>query len=246
MVRLSLVALAAVLVQGDPVVQEAIKGYRHPWADFREGSTVTYRESLRVPEIDKDGNLVYKELVSEVAWTVTAVEEQKVILKIARGDEENEVPHYIGLPGWFRGKGEKKGSEEIAVGDRKLACQVTAITLDGGKDASQVTTVARSPDAPTWAVRVRVETLMRGQVNTSEEELLVAVNEKVKVGDRELVCQVVQATTQGGPSRSVRKEWRSDDVPGRVVRRETRQFQGDKEVTLAGMKMEVVSFRSRK
>jgi hypothetical protein len=239
-------AIAAFAVQDDPLVKEAVKGWRHPWADFREGSTVTQRESLRVPEIDDQGNLVQKETASDVSWTVTSVEGHKVNLKIVRGEQENEVPHFLGPPNGFRGKGEKRGTEEVVVAGRKLVCEVTSIALDAGKDAAQVTTIARSPEVPYWAVRFRVETLMRGKVNTSEEELLVGVNEKVKVGDRELVCQVVEVTTRAGAGRSVRREWRSDEVPGRLVRRETRQFQGDKEITLAGSKMEVVSYRARK
>jgi hypothetical protein len=44
----------------------------------------------------------------------------------------------------------------------------------------------------------------------------------------------------------VKREWRSDAVPGRVVRRETRYFTGDRENEGAAVKMEVVSFEARR
>jgi len=234
-------------IQTDPLLAEATKGYKHPWADFREGSTVTIRETVRRPEIDEKGDLVQRAVPTEFVWTVTAIVGDQVTLRVVQGEQDDEIPYHTRPPQWFRGKAESKGREEVAVGTRKFDCAVTSIAFDSGKDVSQRTTVWKAAGAPSWAVRVRVETLTRGALTTSEDERLVALEERVRVGAKEVLCAVVEVTTEAaGQGKSVRKEWRSDEVPGRVVRRETRHFQGGKENTLAYTQMEVVSFKARK
>jgi hypothetical protein len=169
------------------------------------------------------------------------------MLQIRSGGQESHVPFFKTLPNWFRGKIEPKGHEEIAVGKRKYDCTVTRIALDEGKDVSQVTTIAKAPDAPIWAVRMRVETLAGGVANTVEEQLLVAEEQKLKVGEQELSCAVVQVTTEStGGSKTVRKEWRSEAVPGGLVRREVKQYLNDKEIEAAGSTIEVVSYKINK
>jgi len=241
------VVLAAFLAQDDPIAAEAIKGYKHPWAEFADASSVTFRETTRRPDIDASGKLVYKEVATEVTWTVTQSAGEKATFKIEGGGQESVIPFFITLPNWVRGKGEKKGLEDLVVGGVKRSCQVTTISLDADKDAGQVTTISKSSEVPYWAVRWRVETLLKGRPNTSEEERVLEVDQKVKVGDRELSCVLVESTveTSGGP-RTVRKEWRSDEVPGRVVRREVRQYLNGKEQESAATQMEVVRFRAKR
>ncbi|HLF92473.1 MAG TPA: hypothetical protein VJB14_03365 [Planctomycetota bacterium] len=239
--------LVAALAQDDPIAAAAIKGFRHPWSEFGEGCTVTYRETIKRPEIDDGGNLVLKDVVSEMIWTVESTDGAKAVLKIASEGREAEVPHHFALPNWAKGKGERKADEEVVVGGVKVACRVTTIAVDADKDASQVTTIWQNPEMPGWAVRFLNETLVRGKRNTSEEELLLSAREKVKVGEQEVVCYVVQATTEvEGGARVVRKEWRSGEVPGVLVRQDMRHYRAGREIEAARSKKEVVSFRSRK
>lgn len=242
-----LVLLLPFSLQDDPIAAEALKGYQHPWAGFGNGCSVTMRETNRRPDISDAGKLVYRDVVNEVTWTVVTSAGEKTTFKVEGGGQESVIPFFITMPGWARGKGSRKGSEEISVGGVKRACDVTQISLDADKDAGQVTTISKSPELPYWAVRWRVETLIKGRSNTSEEELLLDVDQKVKVGDRELRCALVQATVDVvGGVRTVRKEWRSDEVPGRVVRRETRQFLNDKELESGATQMEVVRFNAKR
>jgi len=242
-----LLLLAPILLQDDPIAAEALQGYKHPWADFGDTSTVTMRETTKRPDIDAAGNLVYKDVTNEVTWTVVQSAGEKATFKIQGGGQESLIPYFLTLPNWARGKGEKKGSEELMVGGVKRTCQVTTISLDVDKDAGQVTTISKSPDVPYWAVRWRVETLLKGRPNTSEEERLIDVGQKLKVGDRELSCVVVEATVESvGGARTVRKEWRCDEVPGRVLRRESRQYLNGKEQASASIQMEVVRFRAKR
>lgn len=239
--------LAGGLAQEDPLLAEAVRGYAHPWAGFREGSTVRYRETVKVPSIDEKGNLVHREVSSEAEWTVASAQGDRALLKIEREGQESEIPFHLALPGWLRGKAERKGTERIAVGDRSFECEVLTLSVDADKDAGQVTTIAKAAGAPSWAVRVRVETFERGRPIASEEELLVSCAEPVRVAGREVVCHVVRVTTEApGVGRTVRTEWRSEEVPGRLVRRDTRQYQGEKEITLAATHLEVVRFEARK
>jgi hypothetical protein len=243
----ALVLVSPILLQDDPIASEALQGYRHPWADFRNGTTVTYRETTRRPDIDGSGKLIYKDVTNDVTWTVIAAEGEKATFRIEGGGQESHIPYFITAPSWARGKGERRGTEEIEVGGVKRTCTVTVISLDADKDAGQITTICKSPEVPYWAVRWRVETLMKGQTNTSEEEVVLETDRRVKVGDRELSCVVVLSTVETpGGVKTVRKEWRSDQVPGRVVRREGRQYMKGKEVESSVTQMEVVRFQSKR
>jgi hypothetical protein len=242
-----LLLLAPLAGQDDPIASEALKGYKHPWADFADSSSVTFRETVRRPDIDASGKLVYKDVSTEVTWTVTQSAGEKATFKIKGGGQESTIPFFIALPNWARGKGDRKGSEDLVVGGVKRNCQVTTISLDVDKDAGQITTISKSPDVPYWAVRWRVETLLKGRPNTSEEERVVEVDQKLKVGDRELSCVLLEGTVETpGGAKTLRKEWRSDEVPGRVVRREARYFLNGKEQESAATKMEVVRFRAKR
>jgi hypothetical protein len=124
---------------------------------------------------------------------------------------------------------------------------VTLIALDVNKDAGQITTICKSPDVPYWAVRRRVETLLQGKANTSEEELVLDINQKVKIGDREVICVLIQVTVEAvGGVKTVRKEWRADEIPGGVARSESRQYLNGKELDSAFSQMEVVRFRAKR
>ena len=247
MKSLMLILIAPVLLQQDPIAAEALRGYKHPWADFGDGSSVTMRETIRRPDIDAAGKLVYKAVTSDVTWTIVAAVGEKTTLKIEGGGQESVLPFFISPPSWARGVGERKGTEEITVGGVKRTCQVTLISLDVDKDAGQITTICRCPEVPYWAVRRRVETLLKGKPNTFEEEVVLEVDQKVKIGDRELSCALVQVTVDAvGGVKTVRKEWRSDEIPGGVARRESRQYLNGKELDSALSQMEVVRFRAKR
>jgi len=247
MKSMMLILIAPLLLQQDPIAAEAIRGYKHPWADFGDASSVTMRETIRRPDIDASGKLVYKDITSDVTWTVVAAVGEKTTFKIEGGGQESVLPFFISAPSWARGVGERKGTEEITVGGVKRTCQVTQIALDVDKDAGQVTTISKCPDVPYWAVRRRVETLLKGKPNTFEEEIVLEVDQKVKIGDREVACVLVQVTVDAvGSVKTVRKEWRSDEIPGGVARRESHQYLNGKELDSALSQMEVVRFRAKR
>lgn len=235
--------LLALLLQDDPLLAEAVQGYKNPWADFREGARVTYRETVRRPGIDAGGNLVYTPLTSDTTWTVATVEATKIHLKIEGGGQESVIPIALAPPNWARGKPEKKGEEELEVSGRKVSGRVYELGLDLDKDAGQLTTIVRSDAIPYWALRRKVETRVRGKANTSEEERVVGVEEKLRAAAQDFVCTIVEVTTEAaGAGKTVKKEWRTDAVPGRVLRREVRQFLNGKELPSGASEMEVVSF----
>lgn len=241
------ILLLPLLLQDDPIAAEALKGWQHPWAGFGDGASITVKETIRQPDISPKGELVYKPVVHEVVTTVLAASGERANLKIVSGFQEAYIPYALTLPGWTRGKGERKGTESITVGGTAQECQVIQISLDANKDAGQLTTICKSPAVPYWAVRWRTETLLQGRPNTSEEEVVLDFNQKVKVGDRELVCVIVQSTVEAlGGARTVKKEWRNDEIPGRVLRRETRQFLNGKEQESGFSEMEVVSFKGKR
>ena len=239
--------LLATLLQSDLLSDDLLKGWRHPWAGFAPGSKVVFRQTSKRPDISPKGELVYRDEAEEVTYTVVTQEGEKPTIRIRSGDVSSDIPYFTASPGWFRGKVERKAKAKVPVGERAWDCDVTTFTLDEGKDLSQVTTVHTAPGTPVWAVRMRVETLVNGVMNTADEERWVAADQAVKIGDREVVCQLVEVRTEvkDGPV-TVKREWRSDEIPGRVARREVRVEQGGKVVEAASTQMSVVSFETKR
>ncbi len=247
MIHATKLVLLLLALQADPVAAEALKGYRHPWADFGDGCSITAKETTKRPDIDAKGQLVYKDITNEITTTVLAAAGEKATLKIEGAGQESQFPFFTTLPGWTRGKGEKKGTEAVTVGGVKRDCEVTLISLDTDKDAGQITTIWKSPEVPYWAVKWRTETLLQGKANTWEEEVVLEVNQKLKIEGREVTCVVVQSTVEtAGGAKTVKKEWRSEQIPGRVVRREARQYLNGKEMESGYSEMDVVRFKGKR
>lgn len=239
--------LLLLALQADSVAAEALKGFKHPWADFGDGSSITAVETLMRPDIDAKGALVYKPVKNEITTTVLAATGEKTTLKIEGAGQESYIPYFTTLPGWTRGKGVKKGTDTLTVGGVKRECELTVISLDADKDAGQLTTIWKSSEVPYWAAKWRTETLLQGKPNTWEEAVVLDVNQKVKVGDRELTCVILQTTVEAaGGARTVSKEWRSEEIPGRVLRRESRQSLNGKESESGYSEMEVVRFKGKR
>ncbi len=245
---MAILAASLAFVQEDEAAREAVRGYVHPWAGFRPGSRLVFNETTKQARFDAaQGKTVFEDKVTQHVWMVKSVTGEKATIRMEGGGKESDIPIYLAMPGIFRGRGGGGGGAGVAVGERRYKCSVTVISLDADKDAGQATTIWRSAEAPVWAVRVLAETFMGGKRNTWEEELLVEADRKLAIEGREVVCQVVQVTTGAeGGMKTVKREWRTDAVPGRVARRETSFFLGDRENEGAAVKMEVVSFEARR
>ena len=239
--------LLAVALQDDPLAAEFLKAWKHPWAGFGPGSIVKFRQQSKRPDISAKGELVYRDETEEITYSVVTQAGEKPTLRIRSGDVSTDIPYFVQAPTWFRGKGARKGTEALKVGELTIECEVTTFTLDEGKDLSQVTTVHAAAGTPVWAVKVRVETLANGKPNTADEERLVAIDQLLKVGGREVICQVVEVRTEVvGGATTVKREWRTDEIPGRVARREQRMVQKGKDVEGGALQMEVVSFEAKR
>lgn len=233
--------LLALLCQDDP-----LKGWKHPWSGFAPGSRVTFRQTSKRPDISPAGELVYKDEIQEMSHTVVTQDGERPTIRIRSGDVSSDIPYSTPQPNWFRGKREDGGRETLKVGERALDCRVTRYTLDEGKDLSQVTTLHTAEGAPVW-VRLRVETKANGAVTTSEEERWVGEDAALKIGGREVYCQLMEVRTEvkDGPL-TIKREWRSDEIPGRLARREQKVLDKGKEVPGAATQMEVVSFEAKR
>ena len=238
----------ALMMQSDPLAAEALRGWKHAWEGFESGSTVRVRQTTKKPGISPEGELAYSDETDEVTYVVVKNDGEKPVISIRSTYQSSEIPYYLTPPPWFRGKVEKTGTETIETAGKAWACDVYVFSLDEGKDASQRTTVWKAPGAPTWAVRMRVETFLGGRRNTMEEETLILVDQQVRIGDGTILCPVMESRTEveGGPT-TVKREWRSSEVPGRVARREIRVFDAKgKEIEAGAQQMEVVSYHAKR
>jgi hypothetical protein len=184
---------------------------------------------------------------TDTTWTLATAEAFKVHLKIEGGGQESVIPFGTGTPSWARGAASKKDARDFEVGGRKVPGQVYELALDADKDAGQLTTIVKSAAIPYWALLRRVETRIQGKANTSEEERVVGVEEKLRVLGRDFLCTVVEMTTEaaGGP-KTVKREWRADEVPGRVLKYEVRQYFHGKEQPSGRSEMEVVRYDAKR
>ena len=207
--------LLALLCQDDP-----LKEWKHPWGGFAPGSRVTCRQTSKRPDISPAGELVYRDETEELTYTVVTQDGERPTIRIRSGDVSSDIPYATPQPNWFRGKREEKGRETLKVGERALDCRVIRYALDEGKDLSQVTTLHVAEGAPAW-VKLRVETRQNGVTTTAEEERWVGEDQALKIGGRDVLCQVVEIRTEvkDGPV-TIKREWRTDEIPGRVARRE--------------------------
>lgn len=234
-------------LQADPLSAEVLKAWRHPWEGFAPGSKVTQRQASKRPDIDAKGELVYKDEIEDVTYSVVTQLGETPTIRIRNGNESSDIPYVTQPPGWFRGKAARKGKETLTVGELKVDCEVLTFTLDEGKDLSQVTTVWKAEGTPVWAVKARVETLAHGKSTTSEEERWVGANAALKIGGKDVLCQVVEVRTEvAGGATTLKREWRTDEIPGRVAKREQRVEQAGKDVPGAALQMDVVSFESKR
>ena len=64
--------------------------------------------------------------------------------------------------------------------------------------------LVRSDAIPYWALRRRVETRVRGKANTSEEERVVGVEEKLRAAAQDFVCTIVEVVGPHGSHVRVR------------------------------------------
>lgn len=226
---------------------DVLKGWKHPWGGFGPGSIVKVKQLSKRPDIDKDGQLVYRDETEDMSYSVVTQQGEQPTIRIRSGDVSSDIPFFAAQPNWFRGKVEKGAPETLKVGEKSFECQVTTFTLDEGKDLSQVTTLHTASGAPVWALRLRVETRVNGAMTTAEEERWVAADQAVKIGARDVTCQLVEIRTEvkDGPT-TLKREWRNDEIPGRVARREVKVLQNGKEVPQASTQMEVVSFDAKR
>ncbi len=244
----AILAALCVSLGQDDAAREAVRGYAHPWAGFRAGTRLIFNEITQAASFDQSlGRTTFKDKITQHVWVVKSASADRVTIHMEAGSLESDIPIYLDIPAKFRGKGEARGEEVVVVGRRSYRCSVTAISLDLDKDAGQVTRIYRCPDAPLWAVKVVAETFIKGNRNTWEEELLVEENIRLTIDGREVTCQLVKVTTGSEDGRrTVKKEWRSEVIPGGVARRETRYYAGDREIQGSAVIMEVVGFEAKR
>jgi hypothetical protein len=182
------------------------------WAEFKEGDSVTYQRP-------------------GATWTKTVkkITEREVVLEcISRIEGQPDSTFELKEP--VRDPGSEVGAESIRVEGKEFACAIheTVTPIQGSK--KRIRRVWRCKDAPGGIVKeeIREDTVSGLSIIVSR---LVKLDEKFKIGDRELSCYVMESND----SRSLL----STSVPGYLVQFMTR---GD-----AGWQVshQVVDFRGK-
>jgi hypothetical protein len=238
---LALLALAAALQQGGSIT-------RDPWSGFRPGSWVIIRDKTIA-----DGKTTW----AREKITITSIEDGAPLLE-ARPEKGGGYPppgqvrrHMRGAlveeMGWNEAE---PRAEEFQIGKRKVACKVTEYFVkDSERELESRIWIWRTeevkvpyrelrrdgPDLSIPSNVVRMEVKARhGPDSQAFDFRIVDLDQKIKVGPRDVPCVLEEGTADERKGTTVRKgtirRWLSDSVPGRTLRQEIKGEQDGKPV----------------
>jgi hypothetical protein len=224
MKRALLVCLALAIVGSFVIAQDAATTAKHPWASFKEGSFVKMKTTMTMAGTDT---------VTEMTQTLTKLDTEFAYLKTEVAGTANETKLPLkGVAG--EAKVVDSGSEDITV-EGKIQDTTT--------EANGTTTVTSSwvcKDAPGGVVKTGTKTT--GTMEMTSLTNLVKLSEKVKVGDKEVTCFVLETVSTTSYGKTTMKMWRSEEVPGFSVKMETKSEMSGTEMKSV---MEVVEFAAK-
>jgi hypothetical protein len=189
-------ALLALLLVQEP---------KHPWAGFKEGSEVVY-------DISERERAVETTMTRRV--TVVKVEKAKATLKEEDTDNEGkaagsrDVTVSLAAPAGLA----SKGKEEVTVDGRKITCDVFVI--------------GETPARKLWLAKESLTGIVKEERTWEAEgkkcsivSTLAKIGEIVDLGAK-VTCAVFDVVEDYGDRKVTRREWRSPEVPGQIVKSE--------------------------
>lgn len=188
------ILLCAALIQD-------VKKEDHPWAAFKAGSWAKLETTMKGEGFDMPA--------TSQTTTVKEVTDEYVVIVMDMGGYPMEQKLPLKGSGDSNAKDEfvDKGTETLAAAGKTFTCQVKELTKGG-----TTTTTWLCPDAPGGMVKT-VNKTDGGEITTILERL----EEKVKVGDKEVTCWAWKTSGPGTESML----WYSKQVPGHTVKMET-------------------------
>ena len=185
------ILLCAALVQD-------VKKEDHPWAAFKAGSWAKLESKVEMEGMDMPATsqtTTVKEVTDDFVVIVVDMSGYPMEQKIPLKGEGNETA---------KDEFVDKGTETVAVAGKTFTCQVKEFAKDG-------TTVT------TWTCADAPGGMVKSVSKTGDAEyatVLDKLDEKVKVGGKEIVCWVWKTTGPGSESTL----WYSREVPGHTVK----------------------------
>lgn len=205
--------LALLIGQDDPA-----KDWRHPWHGATEGSRLTWKVT---------SEMFGSKFEVTRTDTVAKVGDHDVTVKREEGENTSDQVIHTGRPSELEGTWTRVGEEKIKVGDKEYACTIHELRREA-KPVVQTTRVWTCAGAPFWALKQTWSQTMDGKEAAGAVEEVTAVDQAVKVGDREFKCIVLRRKTAMATVETVETMWRTADVPGGVARRTTENLMGGK------------------
>ncbi|MCC6738761.1 MAG: hypothetical protein IT452_06920 [Planctomycetia bacterium] len=194
-------------------------GLADRWTRFKAGSFVTIKTTSRISG---------EEMVEETKYTVTEVTADYYALKIETTMGGNALPVTevkfpltpSAAPEWTW---EEKGKEELEIGGEKVACTVRVGTSSDKKSVWTVWT-AEVEGAP-LEVKSEKKLVVPGGART-EASTATNLSETLKVAGKDVRCCVKTTLLEIEGQKSEGTVWESRDVPGLVVKSETKTTSG--------------------
>jgi hypothetical protein len=212
---------------------QAEEARRDPWAGFGVGSWVVFSRKTT------SGGTTTERKDKSVIVAVDQDLPTREIQQEKDGKFEPSTARSRHAPGVLAEKEMKAGAsrpEELSIGSRKISCTVTEYHHEDNVVTAKLT-VWKCPDVkipyrelakdgPDIALLpdvVQLDFSFERETRKEHDRVrVIGLDEKVKVGDREIPCVLEEWSVEeerGGEGRTLKsRRWLSDSVPGRVVR----------------------------
>jgi len=229
---------------------ELPKNLKHPWAGFKPGSYVKMTSTMSGKEV--------KTSTEEYVTTLAKVDSDFVHLEVDTGSEADRSQTTVirisvtDLTGSLHGaalKEKSRSSESLEIEGKKYACTIIEFDVvpapkQEGKGEEDVRVESGSVKlwvSESFPIPLKEEAkVMFGEVEDVSTSAVVKLQEKVKIGGKELTCLVKEYTSRyGTDSTASGRSWICTDVPGFEVKSEGKTMTGEVEVSTA---VEVTEF----
>ncbi|GEM_PF-5877715 len=184
----------------------------HPWGSWKEGATVAYRITTASGK---------EKTVQQRTLTVLRADGKTCVVRsqLRDGGQSEETHH---LDGGAAYHGIEKATQEITVDGVRMTCTVFEQADRGlGGSSVRLRWVCKNPPFPGGVAKEDYE----GDVgnNTIKSSLrVVRLKASLKVKGKDLVCWVTESVSSDAVSKTTTKTWHCREIPGWLVRQETR------------------------
>ncbi len=208
-----LLSLVAVAQAQDSTQTQAAPAFEHPWAKFKKDSFV--KTTITMNFMGQNIETTQKQTLKDLTKDDFTVEVEMDIPGVGPQKQEKKMS-LKGLPGSSEDKAKKVGDEEIECDGQKFKCEIWEYTTE---DTTTKAWICKDAKVCANAIKTEQNTKQEGN-ETKITSKVVKLSDKVKIGEKEIDCSIVEISMENAMVNLKGKAWQSPDVPGFTVKNE--------------------------